>query len=869
MGVFSSIFNADNINKFNYLYDNYYRGAKYFYECALNRTSQYRLYNKYSDRLPPFSRDIDNWMKNVVVMHESAVKDIDKDFVQEDHKKEIISLAQKYPRAYLYFCKVNGISDSALYSVDKSSLSFPGQISSVAIFSARKKDIHFETMIKKELEGYPKISIIDPSIFRVSPQRSYKTGWNDSLVESLVANHGLSIIGPITVTFKEIREVTILYPLISQFEGKEKEINNLLRREHLWMTFEKNIILNPIGEKYYKSFFFSKYGTEDVPLSVYEELAKNPAPLNDFISKKEESYIRMKKRYPNGTIQFEKLHPLVPHSEYNQYEKEVREIEVQSKYVKYPEHQNELSSIIMSKIAGKTSWTFEQQDVQCHIKTYDHETLSNSCKMVFSYHQVLFDKVLNNDWDANMAGKYPHCKDFMNLDSLESMMNSGIISLFGLLTEVLVPLLDSWLSIVPTVCIVYDNAIDDIYHIINDYDYSSFFDDMLMNSISKKKAFPNNGVKIISSSHLGCYHPDHVPYIFILWAMTPEQVSVKLSELANSFLVSSIVSVYKVINEEQLEIIESSRKKEEDEIKKRRVLEIKREYPEGFIVFCNKHGISIEDYVFRYTFIMNSINEIKQIQLKENERKRETERKNHESSIITYAHNLILNYPNAAKECGYLSNSVLDFNSAQSILTKEALWKDLESIFYKRFALFSVASSLQGLPHKYFYDYYPSNKFPDSKLTIEQRSHRVFIWGFKDGKEPFRTKAIEIVSDFINHCGLRQYANKLILVCSPASSNLSNSFRFCYFSQRVCRETGLINGFEHIKLTSIALPKNKGGNGCVEFEAESTFFAGKFVVLFDDIVTSGGTIYSVRHRIERAGARVIGIISLGQTRSVL
>ena len=75
----------------------------------------------------------------------------------------------------------------------------------------------------------------------------------------------------------------------------------------------------------------------------------------------------------------------------------------------------------------------------------------------------------------------------------------------------------------------------------------------------------------------------------------------------------------------------------------------------------------------------------------------------------------------------------------------------------------------------------------------------------------------------------------------------------------------MINGFDHVKLTGMATPKHRGGHGCVEFEADPAFFSNQFVILFDDLVTSGGTISTTKRRLEQAGARVIGIISLGQT----
>ena len=124
-----------------------------------------------------------------------------------------------------------------------------------------------------------------------------------------------------------------------------------------------------------------------------------------------------------------------------------------------------------------------------------------------------------------------------------------------------------------------------------------------------------------------------------------------------------------------------------------------------------------------------------------------------------------------------------------------------------------------------------------------------------------------MVSEFINNSGLKQFASKLVLVCSPASSSISNEVRYRFFSEEVCNKTGITNGFHHIEVTGIATPKHLGGKGCVDFDAEESFFSGKYVLLFDDLVTSGGTISLTKRRLESAGAKVIGLISLGQTKS--
>jgi len=884
MGLFSSIqeaFNSDIVYKFNNLYDNYYRGAEFFYKVAMKSPSPIGAYNSYLGN-EPFSRNIDYNKKKILVEYENEVKDIDKDFVQEDHKQEIIAMAQKFPRAYLFYCKKNGISESSLYTVpaDKYVI-MPGQTTFVSFSSSKRRtssltsvtpsakstaifyDSHFESLINKELDGYPRFQSFGSNIPGITSVRlsGIINQYGGVLNKYQALMHGLSITGSsVSVTFKENKGVTVLYPLISQFEAKEKEIDTMVKREHLWYIFEKNIILNPYGAKYYKAFFSHKYGTEYVPISAYEELAKDPTPLNDYISKQEEVYRRLKRDCPNGVAQFEKTHPQVPHSEYGSYERDIQKLEVQSKYVKYPENQGDLSKAIMTKLPGKTSWSFEQLSIRCNVESYDRQPRFSSCSMVFASHQLLYDKALDGSLEPNAYIKYPHCKEILDAESLNSMTSA---SLLGILTEVLIPMIDSYLGIFKPVCVVLDEMVEGVLETGSIKKAPS----ILLDALFKIKKYPGSDVQVTTSDLFRLNHPDHIPYIFVEMLNSSELATRKLSELADGYLLSSIVSVIKVVNGTQINEIESSRRKDEEDTKRRKIQEIRRDNPYGFERFCSHHGLSEDSFVLRYGFILDSLGEIRQIQRAEDDRKREEARRQHEAAIINRARSIISSYPNVAKEKGYTSSSSLDYASAQTILSQESSWKEIEQLFYGRFSLFGVTKNVSGLPHKFFFEYYPSNKYHDSELSKEQISNRSFVWGFKDGKDYYQSKAIEMVSEFINSSGLKRYANKLVLVCSPASNNISNANRFRFFSEEVCNKTGIDNGFDHINLTGIAVPKHRGGSGCVEFEAERSFFSGRYVVLFDDLVTSGGTVYSTKRKLEEAGARVIGIISLGQTKS--
>ena len=277
----------------------------------------------------------------------------------------------------------------------------------------------------------------------------------------------------------------------------------------------------------------------------------------------------------------------------------------------------------------------------------------------------------------------------------------------------------------------------------------------LLDSIYLQKRYPKNDLQVFTTSVFRIAHPDHVPYIFVDVIDSQERAQKKLSELADNYLISSIISVVNLIDEDKLKAIESDRKKEEDEKTMRKVQEIRRDYPYGFNRFCAKNGISEDQFVNRYASFLNSLDEIRQIQRTEDQRKREEARRQHENAIINMARSLVSTYPNAARENGYSASSTIDYGTAQTILSKESLWKEIETLYYNRFELFGVTKSVSGLPHKFFFDYYPTNKYTETDLSKEQLSSRSFIWGFKDGKDYYQTKAVEMVSEFINNSGLK------------------------------------------------------------------------------------------------------------------
>ena len=116
-----------------------------------------------------------------------------------------------------------------------------------------------------------------------------------------------------------------------------------------------------------------------------------------------------------------------------------------------------------------------------------------------------------------------------------------------------------------------------------------------------------------------------------------------------------------------------------------------------------------------------------------------------------------------------------------------------------------------------------------------------------------------------------EYLQFLTLVCLPASTKVKNIARYDEFSVRLCEETGMANGYIHTYVVKDGMskkhPENHTGHSIQPvIEFDKSFFKGKLVLLFDDVVTKGETMLKYKSDMEKMGATVIGGICIGKTK---
>lgn len=179
---------------------------------------------------------------------------------------------------------------------------------------------------------------------------------------------------------------------------------------------------------------------------------------------------------------------------------------------------------------------------------------------------------------------------------------------------------------------------------------------------------------------------------------------------------------------------------------------------------------------------------------------------------------------------------------------------------------------------KYFslYNYYPTTCQWDANQ--DEWNIRNIIWNFKASpNKPISEN--KIIHDHQNSVSIveplfckslrfffKTDISKLTLVCLPSSKAVVTRRRYEDFSEMLCRDLGMDNAYSHVRVTKDGEAKHTGGTIPAEYAIDDYYFKGRYVLLFDDVITSGKTLYKWTSKLESAGAKVIGAVSIGRTR---
>lgn len=180
--------------------------------------------------------------------------------------------------------------------------------------------------------------------------------------------------------------------------------------------------------------------------------------------------------------------------------------------------------------------------------------------------------------------------------------------------------------------------------------------------------------------------------------------------------------------------------------------------------------------------------------------------------------------------------------------------------------------SFSSLKHKYYYDYYTYSLYKENATSSMWDTWRT-VWHFKN--DPSKNvsvfehdTALQKVINLVENTLRTTFGSKteyLTLVCLTASTQRKTELRYKDFAEKVCSDLKMANAYPHIKVVEDGSAKHDGGDGSRKVSYDRNFFKDKYIILFDDVRTSGRSLEQERSILESFGATVICAITIAQT----
>lgn len=151
------------------------------------------------------------------------------------------------------------------------------------------------------------------------------------------------------------------------------------------------------------------------------------------------------------------------------------------------------------------------------------------------------------------------------------------------------------------------------------------------------------------------------------------------------------------------------------------------------------------------------------------------------------------------------------------------------------------------------------------------RMPRKHIYAFKDARDEAYKQVAQMVDSYLK----KEYGEEvkdMVFLCVPASRQEVNRSRYKEFCKEVSRLSGIQNGYSHLILMEDRLAiheRRRGGEKEITkvsiMDFDRAFFKGKKVLVFDDIITTGGSYALFAEEVEKHGAQVVGGLFLART----
>lgn len=172
------------------------------------------------------------------------------------------------------------------------------------------------------------------------------------------------------------------------------------------------------------------------------------------------------------------------------------------------------------------------------------------------------------------------------------------------------------------------------------------------------------------------------------------------------------------------------------------------------------------------------------------------------------------------------------------------------------------------MKQNYFVEYVPNAYINLCVDKNQQRANNQLIYDFKAGKAAATRLCGELLISYLT----RQYGSLLddfVVVFAPCSAQWKYNKRFGYLAAML-NKAGIKTANEQVHIYGERKPTHNGGSHHVSEDiyhvsVDSSYFAGKNVILFDDLLTSGQTITEFKEQLEAAGAYIDREIFVGRT----
>lgn len=179
------------------------------------------------------------------------------------------------------------------------------------------------------------------------------------------------------------------------------------------------------------------------------------------------------------------------------------------------------------------------------------------------------------------------------------------------------------------------------------------------------------------------------------------------------------------------------------------------------------------------------------------------------------------------------------------------------------------------------YYYYPTTC--DWDASEDEWDVRNLIWDFKAKPHNYRSeseinqkhtnsvnKVLPDIEKVLRH-SFGSNVSKLTFVPILASTRLVSERRYKDISFQLSNNLGMSNGYPYMSITKDGISKNDPTNTTgvsiqPEISLDGSFFKDRYVILFDDVITSGKSMERFKRLLESAGATVIGGLSIGKTK---